>query len=84
MVQNSEGFVPRPKIIVGTIHSVKGGEADVVYLLPDLSWATRRDIEDNGLDASDAVVRMAYVGMTRARQKLVLCDPGSKNYFEVM
>ena len=28
-----------PKVIVGTIHSVKGGEADVVYLFPDLSAA---------------------------------------------
>lgn len=28
----------KPKIIVGTIHSVKGGEADVVYVIPDLSY----------------------------------------------
>ena len=28
-----------PKVVVGTIHSVKGGQADVVYLFPDLSQA---------------------------------------------
>jgi superfamily I DNA/RNA helicase len=26
-----------PQVVVGTIHSVKGGQADVVYLFPDLS-----------------------------------------------
>lgn len=28
-----------PKVVVGTIHSVKGGQADVVYLFPDISQA---------------------------------------------
>jgi len=72
-----------PKIIVGTIHSVKGGEADVVYLLPELSRASVQDCQDNGQEAEDSIVRMAYVGMTRARRKLVLCEPSTKLYFEV-
>ena len=64
----------RPRIIVGTIHSVKGGEADDVYLFPDLSpsgdvaWRTRH---------RDAVVRLFYVGMTRARRSLTICPPSS-------
>ena len=33
-----------PQVIVGTIHSVKGGQADVVYLFPDLSPGRRRAI----------------------------------------
>jgi len=72
-----------PRIVVGTIHSVKGGEADAVYLLPELSRASVRDVQDNGQEAEDAVVRMAYVGMTRARRKLVLCEPSTKLYFDV-
>jgi DNA helicase-2/ATP-dependent DNA helicase PcrA len=65
-----------PQVIVGTIHSVKGGEADVVFLFPDLS--------DSGLTAyrrhgppKDAVIRTFYVGMTRAREVLYLCAPES-------
>lgn len=72
-----------PKIIIGTIHSVKGGEADTVFLVPELSRASVQDCQDNGQDAEDAIVRMAYVGMTRARRKLVLCEPSTKLYFEV-
>jgi len=34
-----------PKVVVGTIHSVKGGQADVVYLFPDLSQARGRSIQ---------------------------------------
>ena len=58
-----------PRIVVGTIHSVKGSEADTVYLFPDLSpqGAAQHQRRD------DSVRRMMYVGMTRARQTLVIC-----------
>lgn len=65
-----------PRIVVGTIHSVKGGEADNVYLFPDLSIAGRR--EWHGHDtARDSVVRLFYVGMTRARSDLIVCSPAT-------
>ena len=55
-----------PKIIIGTGHSVKGGEADVVYVFPDLFPAGSRNWE--GLRSErDAIVRLGYVMMTRAR-----------------
>lgn len=41
-VVNSRGpcaLLATPQVMVGTIHSVKGGQADVVYLFPDLSQA---------------------------------------------
>ena len=64
-----EALTARPRIVVGTIHSVKGGEAETVYLFPDLSpqGAAQHQLGD------DSVRRMMYVGMTRARQTLVLC-----------
>jgi hypothetical protein len=37
-----EALTLRPAIIVGTGHSVKGGEADVVYVFPDLSATGER------------------------------------------
>lgn len=62
-------------LILGTIHSVKGGEAEVVYVFPDLSragfegWCTRGP-------RHDAVARQMYVAFTRAREELVLCERG--------
>src|SRR5436190_16130796 len=37
--RGAESLLGKPGVIVGTIHSVKGGQADVVYLFPDLSKA---------------------------------------------
>jgi len=66
------------KTVVGTVHSVKGGEADCVFLLPDISRSIDRDMAERGEGARDALTRMWYVGMTRARQELVLCAPGGR------
>lgn len=58
----------RPKVIVGTIHSVKGGEADDVHLALDISRATAND--SKMANGRDSVRRMVYVGATRARHRL--------------
>lgn len=60
-----------PKLIVGTIHSVKGGEADVVYLFPEISRAAD---EEWLYGNRDGIYRAFYVAMTRAREGLVLCN----------
>jgi DNA helicase II / ATP-dependent DNA helicase PcrA len=65
-------LVETPRIIVGTIHSVKGGQADVVYLFPDLSQAADQHYASEGA-ARDSVIRVFYVGMTRARERLCIC-----------
>jgi DNA helicase II / ATP-dependent DNA helicase PcrA len=62
-----------PRVVVGTIHSVKGGEADSVYVWPDLSnqgWQTWESDEAS-------IRRLFYVAMTRAREELVLLSPSS-------
>ena len=68
-VRGAETLSQPPQIIVGTIHSVKGGEADVTYLFPDLSHAGMTA----HLRGAPSVRRLFYVGMTRARESLVLC-----------
>jgi superfamily I DNA/RNA helicase len=65
-----------PQVIVGTIHSVKGGDADVVFLFPDLSKAGDAAYQRHGPDR-DAVIRLFYVGMTRARHTLYICQKES-------
>ena len=61
-----------PQVVVGTIHSVKGGQADVVYLFPDLSQAGDAQYRRGGAQR-DAAIRLFYVGATRAREMLYIC-----------
>lgn len=66
------GLVDPPPIVVGTIHSVKGGEADAVYIFPDLSPSAAKTRSETHAH-EDAVIRMGYVALTRAREEVVLC-----------
>jgi len=60
-----------PKVIIGTHHSVKGGEADNVLIYPDISKAAQIErLEDPG-----PLTRQFYVAMTRARNRLFLAKP---------
>ena len=71
------GLTSPPRVFVGTIHSFKGAEADVVYVFPDLSKAAMRQWMAGG-EKKDEVVRTFYVAMTRSREKLVVCQPASR------
>ena len=62
----------KPNVKVGTVHSVKGGESDVVYLFPDLSLSGMQEWCSD--ENRDRVIRLFYVGMTRAKDTLVICD----------
>lgn len=66
---DSEGAV-----IVGTIHSVKGAEADSVYVFPDLSDAGSREL----LTLNDPIYRLFYVAVTRAKESVTLFAPVSR------
>jgi hypothetical protein len=69
----ARGLVEDPCVVVGTIHSVKGAQADVVYLFPDLSRAAYAQYRQCGLPR-DSVIRTFYVGATRARETLYICS----------
>lgn len=69
-----ESLKKRPQTLIGTVHSVKGGEADIVVLFPDLSPAGYREWMTPG-EAKDSVRRCFYVGMTRAKEALYWAHP---------
>lgn len=60
-----------PRIRLSTIHGAKGGEADNVLLLMDLSPKFAKEYARN----PDNVHRLFYVGITRAKQSLHLVLP---------
>ena len=62
------GKVP---IKLSTIHGAKGGEADNVLLISDLSTKFASEYENN----PDDINRLLYVGITRAKQALHIVLP---------
>ena len=61
----------KPKIKLSTIHGSKGGEADNVLLYMDLSGKALEEMARNPDDA----YRVLYVGVTRAKNNLILKMP---------
>ena len=74
-MKGTEVLREEPKIIVGTIHSTKGGEADAVYIFPDLSGAGLRQWNSESEYTRASVYRLFYVAMTRAKESLIICSP---------
>ena len=68
---------PAPGVpTIGTIHSVKGGEADWVYVFPDLSYSGWESWTGS-IKSHDTVLRQFYVAVSRAKEHLFLGGGGS-------
>lgn len=72
-VAGTKGELEDPRIHVSTIHSIKGGEADNVLLLPDITHRTSMGFDEN----PDAEHRVWYVGVTRAKERLYVLTHGT-------
>tara|TARA_R100000664_G_scaffold31146_1_gene44485 strand:- start:285 stop:896 length:612 start_codon:yes stop_codon:yes gene_type:complete len=71
MRENGEKLNSGPRIVLSTIHGVKGGEQDNVVLLTDLSRNTQKNYEQNPDDEN----RLFYVGATRTKNHLHIIRP---------
>ena len=74
MLANDEKITQTPRITLSTIHGAKGGEADNVLLLPDI---TKSALDHNDIDP-DELHRLFYVAVTRAKKSLHILEP--RNY----
>jgi DNA helicase II / ATP-dependent DNA helicase PcrA len=74
-----KALLDKPRICVGTIHSVKGGQADSVYVFPDLSRQGYWNGWDNPATRA-STIRAFYVAFTRSRDRLTLCEPSAPEY----
>jgi DNA helicase-2/ATP-dependent DNA helicase PcrA len=70
---------PKPRIEISTIHAAKGGEAENVVLLTDVSTRSQRQMT---LDP-DSEHRVFYVATTRAAKNLFLVEPQTPIHYEV-
>lgn len=76
----SKGFLDTPpKVILSTIHGVKGREADNVVILPDMTPATFENLQNN----PDSEHRVWYVAVTRARHRVWLAEPITDKHYEL-
>jgi len=71
MRMNGEKLNEGPRITLSTIHGAKGGEAQNVVLLTDLSENTMKAYEKNADDEN----RLFYVGATRTKEHLHVISP---------
>lgn len=78
-LRNSERLTDVPRITISTIHGVKGGEADHVALMTDMSASTWRASRTQ----EEAEHRVWYVGCTRARQSLNIILPSTGYYYTI-
>lgn len=74
LVARKPDHLLKPIINISTIHSVKGGEADNVILLTDIT----RNVHINKEKNPDSEHRVFYVGVTRAKKSLRIVLPQSK------
>jgi DNA helicase-2/ATP-dependent DNA helicase PcrA len=70
--------VDSPGIRIGTIHSAKGAEADNVALLTSIPSQCYKAAQSP--DGFDEETRVKYVGVTRARHRLVILDEPKAKY----
>lgn len=78
VLANGYGLTATPKCSVSTIHAAKGGEAEHVILLSDMAQRSYREYEKTPDDER----RVAYVGATRAKNKLSIIQPSTRFYFD--
>jgi hypothetical protein len=77
-----ERILEEPRVTIGTIHSVKGGEADHVWIDPSLSIQIKQKIYTSGNDEDkDSEIRTAYVAVTRAKRTCGILYPANRSSF---
>jgi len=75
MRANGEKINVNPRITMSTIHGAKGGEANKVLILQDLTNSALETFQDD----PDELHRLFYTGTTRTKKELHIVDPKDFN-----
>lgn len=65
------------KVNISTIHAVKGGEADNVIIMQDITKPVKEQLETD----PDSEHRVFYVAATRAKKNIIIVKPQTKNFY---
>lgn len=68
---NNENLINPGRVVISTIHGAKGGEADNVLLMSDIS----KKVQDGAHQDPDSEERVWYVGASRAKHHLRILVP---------
>lgn len=71
----------KPRLVIGTFHSVKGATGDKVYVAPDISGAGQRNAAES-VEGRDELIRLFYVAMTRSYRELCLLQAAGQQYVD--
>ena len=79
MLRRGEKITKQPRIRLSTIHAAKGGEADNVVLLTDITTRVYKNYQENPDDEN----RVFYVGITRTKENLFLIEPKTTRCYQL-
>lgn len=77
--RRGEKLLGPPRVKVSTIHAAKGGEADHVAVVTDMSQRCFNNMESD----PDSESRVYYVAVTRCRESLTLIQPRTAMFYEI-
>jgi len=78
-----KGLTELPKIVLSTIFSYKGSEADSVILFTDMSAKGYNKFISGSQEDKDSIHRLFYVAATRNREKLVTCRNAGIQFYDI-
>jgi superfamily I DNA/RNA helicase len=82
MIKRNIQFNENAKIIIDTIHSVKGGEADNVLLYEKSNWPSNFSTKNNKEKMAEA--RVWYTGITRSKKSLHILSTDHTYFFPLV
>ena len=74
--RNGESLTNPGRVVLSTIHQAKGGEADHVMVLPDISTRVVKNMDDEE-------ARVWYVAASRSKEALFVCRPRTQKFYEL-
>lgn len=77
--ENSGHLFEEPRILISTIHGVKGDEADIVCLMTDMGMEAYRAFSTEAGEEEEH--RCFFVGVTRSKETLYILEPQTNRYY---
>ena len=81
LLHKHNGLLPDPKITISSIHRVKGGEAGLVIIIPDLTKQSWDSWKKGSQEEFETENRVAFVAVTRSKNRLVLVKPKRRKFY---